>query len=232
MNPKIWMSEFNENPFFIENAVNELVSQLQRSKKSFKIFAGEVYWAIYDHPRTLNAFSEKASKVDIEVIAGPVLSRGGGEGSPKIIEMVNNHKVKLFFREKRGSENHFRIIDDVEVIVQKVHPTLIPIRYRHPEGKYDLRNSKDDKKNVDDYIKVFEKYKKGKIPSDDPKRDFLCLRPSELQGVVELVTYFNKNYDDLSKHEIEDYWKQVKTKKEDQIKEDEHFFNTIKDFEF
>jgi hypothetical protein len=194
-----------EDPTSVEDVVSVIVSGLRGVKKSLKIYAGEAYWVIFDHPRFLATVRRLAnSGVKIQIVLGPAISAGGSKGSPQILELAREGLVDLYYRPTRGEHPHFRILDDQLAIVQRSHPPIQPLHLREIPR---MVARDEEPECFAPYVAEFERYTNGHKPVSQPREEFVVLRSSELREIQRLST---KKYDDLEKTDLENLLQEIR----------------------
>lgn len=194
-----------EDPALVEYVVSRMIEELRGVKKSLKIYAGEAYWVIFDHPRLLSTLRRLAKNgVKIQMVVGPALSAGGSKDSPQVLRLAEEGCIEFFSRPTRGEQPHFRILDDCVAIVQPPHRPLQPLHSRAVPEAY---TRSDNAVQFEQYLEVFECFTRGRSPLAEPEREFIVLRSSEFRSIEELA---EGNYDSLERADIERLLAQVR----------------------
>ncbi|MEM4409579.1 MAG: hypothetical protein QXI19_12640 [Candidatus Caldarchaeum sp.] len=196
-----------EDPVKVEERANEWVANLGKARKSVKIFAGEAPYTVFDRPKVIRALQEAAKRgVNIEIVVGPVISRGGNKESPELLELASRGTVKLYYRPRRESGVRFMILNDEEV-VEWLHDEAVTLLQEKPSCK---RYSRVDRPQ--DFALRMNKFKlhaSGESLTLHPEKQFLLLRPAEIRKIFELASQQSKDYNNLGREEIEQLLRQV-----------------------
>lgn len=208
---------FLEDPIIIRKIVQKTILDLKRVQKSIKIYAGEAHWAIFDHPELLRTLRElRKNNVEIQIVVGPVISCGGGPNSPEIVKLAEEGVVELYYRLKGDPHPHFRIIDDRLALVEKVrHEPLFPLNLRTFYTKIDKNRQPEEFQR---YLVEFNTYTKKNNLITNPRKQYLLLRSSEIRGIMKIAKQQGKDYDALTKSQIERLLEEVRSSKR-QIRE-------------
>lgn len=197
---KMDSSHLIENPLAVTRVVNHLVHEFRSIRKSLDVYAGEAYWPIFDDPECARAIEElSARNVRVRVVAGPVLSRGGGKKSPRIIEMTSSGAIELYCRSTRGNKSHFRISDDQSATIQKSHEPLTPLAQRGH-----LRTVSVGSNEFSEVRSEFDLWAVDRFRSNSPESDFLVLDSRQLQRAFHLARDEGRDYNQLTRVEIEE----------------------------
>ena len=187
--------EFLEAPSTIYDVSQKFKERFSKATKSIKIFSGELHWMLYSHPDILNTLIEKHEQgVRITIIASPVISvfKRGNKKFNGILKLANDGVVELYRRDKILKDRHFIIIDDDEVWLEEHHRSLSPLGLRRE------RKITSKVKGFNKFSEKFSNYIMNNKKSDNPKRDFLLLIPSQIHLMRENID----NYENLNIKEI------------------------------
>lgn len=189
-----------DDPVSGNENIQQTVWDLKETKKSLKIYTGDAYWFIFDHPDILRVLKKLEEKgVVIQMTIGPVLSRGGGLESPEVTILAEEGAVDFYYRPKRGSFPDFFIIDDRVVLAEKEKHNTIPRMHLREIVKVYKRSSPEE---FDRYASEFNSATEKVNFMKDPRKKCLILHSHEIRGVLELASQQGKNYDDLTRSEI------------------------------
>lgn len=189
-----------EDPIASYENIQKTVRDLSETKESLKIYAGEAYWAIFDHPEMLRALRKLGKNgVIIQVVVGPILSRGGSLESPEITILAEEGIIEFYYRSKRGLFPDFFIVDDRVVLAEKEKHNIIPRLHLREIVKIYKHNSPEEFcRYADEYSSATRKVNFMK----NPRKKCLVLRSFEIRGVLKFSNQLGKDYDSLTKVEI------------------------------
>lgn len=191
----------------IKKAALSLAEDIRKTKRTIRINAGEGY-LIYNHSEVKSALKEAGRrKVETKIIVGPVVfvepivRDNGVYRENGLLELAKEGVVSLYKRTKRTCEPHYKIFDDGDTNyqVEEYHSAATDFGMRRPK--------EEDVEDVSVLCKKFdEAIKKGEVCiSEDPYNDFLLLSYGEIKEVSKRAEQDNKNFDNLTREEIEKY---------------------------
>jgi integrase len=150
----------------------------------------------------LNAFrrAKEEKKVRILMIGGPVISVEESSRENKLLDLVTEKIIELYIRPRRHTLFHYRIISDEKIYIEEPHEA-----FASPAERYIItpQNPKGWIKYLEaDFDRLISE-RKVEL-SQNPKKDFLLLTPSEIKLVRDKGSKLDKDYDLLTRDEIEE----------------------------
>lgn len=118
--------------------LRDFINDVEFSHSHLRIYTGEANYMIWDEPSfidTVERIVKRWPNLKIEVICGPVISGrivvGTGIRHTALLDWAELGIVKLYKRETRGSESHFRVIDDKYARIEDYHrPMELPTEFK------------------------------------------------------------------------------------------------------
>jgi len=168
-----------EGPTILESYALQLAEDMDKAESKIRIISGECHAGLFSHELVVEAFKRAHTKgVIIDIVAGPILSAlvDNGVKYSGTLDLREEGVINLYPRKRRGDECHCRIIDDKFVRVEDMHQSLEDLS---------LRSSKKEKlpEVITAYINRFEENIDSLQPTNNLRKDFLLLSPSEIDMV-------------------------------------------------
>lgn len=190
------MYEPLESPVFLCRFIDVVQRLIRSARRSIKIYTGEANDAIFDDPELIRAIEDcYFSGVKIQIVAGPVLLKGGDRNSPMVINLAYAGLVRLYIRPTRGKLNHFCIFDDERIWYEQPHEPLELLHSRPERTMIRLGNALE-------YLPQFQRYVREENSCLSAEEKFLILSHEELRRLMDAAKRQGVDLNVLTKNEL------------------------------